>query len=80
MVRENPPIMVLKDETPDALTFRFENQGWALFTGVLGIILALLAAKVRRIRRILVDLAPARAGCDAFKEFHDIVLQTRYCG
>jgi nicotinamide riboside transporter PnuC len=39
LIREYPPIMVLTEETPDYLTFRFKSQGWAVATLIPGIIL-----------------------------------------
>jgi hypothetical protein len=38
-IREYPPIMVLTEETPDHLTFRFKGQGWAVATLIPGVIL-----------------------------------------
>jgi hypothetical protein len=38
--------MVLMEETPDQLTFRFQGRAWAAFTGLLGLVLTLVAAKV----------------------------------
>ena len=45
-MRENPPLMVLAEETPDTLTFRFNGKAWALTTLVLGVALLALVAKL----------------------------------
>jgi hypothetical protein len=45
-IRENPPIMVLEEETPDTMTFRFRGRRWAVATLVPGLLLVGTAAKL----------------------------------
>ena len=48
-LRENPPIMVLTEETPEALTFRFKGNRWALATLLPGVALLLLVGNRYRL-------------------------------
>ncbi len=41
-MREVPPIMVLSEETPDSITFRFKGDRWAVATLIPGVILLLV--------------------------------------
>ncbi|WP_316413357.1 hypothetical protein [Mesoterricola silvestris] len=45
-MRENPPIMVLSDESPERVTFRFKGNRWAVATLIPGIALLGLAGKL----------------------------------
>lgn len=45
-MRENPPIMVLSEESPEGVTFRFKGNRWAMGTLVPGIALLWLAVRL----------------------------------
>ena len=45
-MKEHSPIMVLSEETPESVTFRFNGNRWAMATLILGVILLGLVSKL----------------------------------
>lgn len=45
-MRENPPIMVLSEETPESVTFRFKGTRWAVATFIPGVVLLGLVTRL----------------------------------
>ena len=45
-MRENPPIMVLSEETPESVTFRFKGDRWAVATLIPGVVLVAVVSKL----------------------------------